>query len=877
MKKLLTIFILCILLVQTAFAVPADLWNADERVENLYNSGFSEKQELDILQKLLGYAGIIDKDALAHDENTTKSLFLTSFGRILGLWAEDEAVIEADMRRGGYIRKEDKLSGITFDTGLYAALRATGYCEEYFTAEGCQLIGGKEGFLYNLSYEKGKVMTQREFVQLLYNTVSANVLTPAYYAEGGGTYLKHEGKSLLESVWGITIRRGIVTAVYGESIYSENTCEWGDIYISDEYHKYNPTESVDGLVGRECIYFIDDNNTVLFAEATENNRITELKPYSDFEFKSDRVEYYKDGKKKTVRLSDDVKVIYNGVFAGQYSTAVVSKYISDDVHITFVDSDGSSGVDVMFIRRYYSYPVEEYGAEGVIRFKYDLTFKGKNYINALPDDEETHVDIFMNGVRVNFNEAKIGAIVSIADSINESGHNYTKIILDYDTVSTVLSGIYESDAYELDGEKYRVSPLLLDAQKSYAPITVPKAGNEYTFIVDVNGTVSDISYVKETAWGYLVRIGMTTGLDEKGIIKIFTEDAKMVTYTTNDKPVLHDKDNRTGRVLSVETFCTAVKGIKEDYRTVVQFKLNKEGELTELWLPITNNDIETDGPGTIDYKVTKDYTYSGNVGMYYYNGVVQYLYMFPSTAPCFCVPTSFDAEDIMYQVKQPSAWGNTNTPICELYSLDEFGVVGAGLVYDDGNDYTINTNLTVVEKVICGLNAGGDTTAIIYGWQNGSKVKLIVMDDSSLSEVFGDYEGESVYNLKFGDIIQANMLGSEVVGFRVIYKVSAPPVGGGIWRYNGAERTNLEGHSRFEAAVGTLKSKKGSSFVAEFEVSGKIRPVCFYTDSSFSCYVIDTEHKTVTKAASPEMNMYLGTEIVIQKNWSQANNVFLYK
>jgi len=876
MKKLLTIFILCIFLAQTVFAVPDDLWEADERIEGLYDSGLTEKQEIDILQKLLDYVGIIDKETLVHDNETTKSLFLTSFGKILGFSAEDEAVTESYMREG-YISKEDTLSKITFDTALYVALRTTGYCEPYFNADDCLRIAKKEHFLYNLSYERGRAMTQREFIQLLYNTVSAKVLRHQYYSEGWSTYNKDAGPSILERMWGITLRRGIVTAVYGESIYPENSCDWGEIYINNVYHEYNQSESVDNLAGRECVYFIDKDNTVLFAEADKNNDITELKPYSDFEFKSDRVVYYMNGKKRNISLSDDVKVIYNGVFAGQYSAEIAARYISDDAHVTIIDNNDARGIDVMFIRRYYTYPVEEYGTEGVIRFKYDMTFKGKNYIDALPEDDNAHVDLFKDGVRVDFSEAEIGAVVSIADSVDESGYTYTKIILDYDTVTAVLSSTKNNNTYILDGEEYRVSPLLLDAQKTYEPITVPVPGNEYAFTLDVNGTVSDISYVKDTVWGYLVRIGTETGMDKTGKIKLFTENGEMVTYNISEEPVLYDKSSFDGRVYKIDEFCTAVKGLKSDYRTLVQFKVNKKGELTDLWMPITNGEIDTYGPGTIDYKVTKDYTYTGTAGMYYYNGVVQYLYSFPASAPCFCVPTSFEADDILYQVKKPNAWGNTNTPIKELYSLDEFGVVGAGLSYDDGNDYTLNTTLTVVDSVGSGLDDEGNTNLQIHGWQNGNKVELLAADDNITSDVFGDYVGMTLDSLEFGDIIQVNILNKEVVGFRVIYKVNAPPAGGGIWRYNGAKRTTLEGHSRFEAAVGTLKSKKGSSFLAEFEFGGNIKPVCFYTASGFAGFVIDMEDKTVTKVASAELNMYVGTQIVIQKNWSQANNVFLYK
>jgi len=876
MKKLLSILILCIFVCNTAFAVPSDLWQKDERVEKLFGTGLDEKQEIDILQKLLDYIGVIDKDNLSHSANTTKEMFLTSFGKIIGIDSDNPAEIEAAMRKG-YIRKEDNLSKITFDTVLFAALRVTGYCEEYFSVVDCYSMAKREDFLYNLVYEGKRAVTQREFVQLLYNTLSVNVLTPKYYAKDRGTFLRDENAPLLQAVWGITLKRDIVTAVYGESIYPFNTCEWGEIFINDVFYKYNPKESVEGLVGRECAYFIEDDNLVLFAEADEYNKITELLPYGDFSFKANMVEYTAEGKNKKLSLSDNVKVVYNGVFAGQYCVDIAARYISDDSHITLIDNNTEKGVDVMLIRRYFSYPVQEWGAEGVISFKYNMTYQGKNYIDVLPEDNHTKVDLFMDGVRVDFADAKIGGVISIANSVNEKGITYTRIELGCESISSLLEGTVDNDTYVLEGKDYPVSKLLLEAQKAYGEITIPSPGKEYTFTLDVNGTVADVNYVNDTLWGYLVRIGTEKGLDKTGKVKIFTAEGEMVTYTICDEPVLHDKNSHDGRVCTVEQFASNVMGLKEDYRNVVKFKANKKGELTELWLPVTNNNLETDGPGTVDYEVTRDYVYSGTAGMYYYNGIVQYLYSFPQSAPCFCVPTSFNADDSLYQVKQASAWGNTNTPILELYSLDEFGVVGAGLMYDDGNDYTLNTNLVVIEKIGYGIGVDGDTKPMIYGWQNGSKVKLSVNDEKMLSHVFGDYEALTINSLEFGDIIQVNMLNGEVSGFRVIYKVNSPPENGGIWRYNGAERTTLEGHSRFEAAVGTLKAKKGLSFVAEFEAAGVVKPVCFYGISSMACYVVDMENHTLNKVASPEMNMYTGTQIVIQKNWSQVNNVYLYK
>ena len=415
-NKIISLLLIFTLLSGTcAYAVPLELWQYDSRFESIYAVNRATN-DFDMLQKIIDYVGIANKEDINGEDNVKPAVILGAFAEIAGLkYGEDieNSKMIADLKAAGYLRDSAKASLLSLQDLLYAAARITGWAEADDIDAIVYAQAKKAGLLRNLAYSSDRTLTKSEAAQLIYNTISVQVKKPKTYEEGVTNLDKETLAPLLESRYGIVLKKGIVTSVFGESIFSENKLKADEIEIDSKKYHFNTEESKDGLVGRNAAFFMNaEDNFVIFIEPTNDNIVYDVNYNPGVSFKNLTVEYEINDEEVYFEVNPETIVVYNGVAVGTYSSAVMNKYYGKGSKITAVDNDDDGICDVLLIRKWEGFPVAfAAGTDGTIVFDSGMTFNGQAYIDVTPDDKKTHITVLRDGVPADYSEVKAGDVV----------------------------------------------------------------------------------------------------------------------------------------------------------------------------------------------------------------------------------------------------------------------------------------------------------------------------------------------------------------------------------------------------------------------------------------------------------------------------------
>ncbi len=877
------------------YALPPDLWEYESRFESIYTVNRAEN-EFYMVHKIIDYIGVANKEDISGDDNVKPAVILGALAEIAGLkYGEDveNAQMLSDLKAAKYLREDAKTSLLSMKDLLYAAARITGWAEVEDIDAIIYAQAKKSGLLRNLEYSSERNLTKNEAAQLIYNTLSVQVKKPKTFEEGVTNLDKETLPPLLESKYGIVLKKGIVTSVFGESIFSDNRLKADEIEIDSKKYHFNTDESRDGLVGRYTAFFMDvEDELVIFIEPTSENVVYEVNYNPGVSFKSTTVEYEVNDEELYFEVNPETIVVYNGISVGTYSAAVMNKYYGKGSKITAIDNDDDGICDVLLIRKWEAFTAKfEAGTEGTIVFDYNMKFNGQNYIDVTPDDKKTHITILRNGVPDDCSQIKAGDIVSISSSANTSDDKYIIIELGYEEKVGVLNSS-DDNVYVIDGTEYYVSDALINAQKTDSDVTAPEMGGTYVFYIDAAGQVANVNVPLDYQFGYLVKLDIGRGLEPECNIKIFTSEGKMITVSPAKKVVLnrdavvsftYNQDHKSFINKIVDEAKERAGALYNgDYRSIIQYKLNGKGELEEMWLPIDNTAATS--YGKTGYQLTKDVLESGKrtfYGVVWGNG----MFRLPATSPIFKIPGDLDAKDALYSLGSinQTQYNDTLADTMEFYSVNDFNIVGAAVIRGASGEGDINSYdpLMIVDKVVSGLNADKEPITKVYGWLDGKYMSYATTENSLASDADSGWEVVNFEDLKFGDIIQVYESNGDVRRFRVVYRASNP----GTDRIQVAvQGTSNDGNSDGETVsygtiqqmviatgnyvdreLNVLKIRQDTSENLFFMRSNKIADV----------YVIDTTSKKVTISSTADLKYE--DDVMLRGTWGGIDAIYVVR
>lgn len=880
MKNKIVALLLALLFISgtTAYAVPEDLWHGDDRVVNLFTE-VSAAKNFDVIQKLIDYIGVAEKDSISGENEVKSSVMLRALAKIAGISFEDDTDVNQitnDLKKAKLLRDSTKASYITMSDVLYAGARITGWAVADTDEISLYNNVRKSGLLRNIEYGHEKKLTCAEAAQFLYNILSVNTKS-LMAAEYNGSYVsidKNTEEPILHYKYGIIMKNGLVTSVFGESIYNYSTLNENEIELDGKLYKFNPNESQSNLVGRNAVAFVEEeSDLVLFAEATVNNEIHVINFGEKPLFTSNLIEYYtNEGKQQKLNVSSDTKVIYNGMLVGGYSSEMIKNYFKEGTEITAVDNNGDRRYDYLMVRYWESIPVLlDASASGIVKFDHGRTYEGETYIDLTPEDDTIHVTVLKDGDLADYSVITTGSIVSISSNANQTGHKYILVETYTEQVAGELVSV-SGNIYTVNGQEYPVAQTYLDAMNRVSGVTEPVVGQICTFYVDITGRIINATVMPEYSYGYIVDIAATDGLEPTCKVKMFTSEGLMEELNVSKKLVLHDDLNQLGRTVAPVAFAEymAAKGRENengDFRCLVQYKLDSNGEIVKIWFPIDNMGAEEFGQA--GYQFTKDVVNTSYVT--YSGGVVKDNYWGASTI-LFSIPTEIDAIDSRYTIKKPSYHGSRWTHASEFYCVDEFHNIPVAVMHmTDSSNIDNYSSLLVVDRVVTSVVGDNDEIGYkIYGTVNGEEASYSAIEDiASIPCNSGWLEGVKLTELQFGDIIQVYQAEGFVQLFRILYRINDDD--DYVKNSDGGSKDS----GQLAITTGNYVTHKGNSFKYSQTVSGVTNTYFKFFATNKTANIIDTKTKKVTRTTV--LDLVPGDKIVIYSKRKTVQRVYVIR
>ena len=898
-KKILSLLLIITLLSGTcAHAVPIGLWEYDSRFENIFTVERSVSGEFDMLQKLIDYLGIAAKEDINGDDSVKSSVMLKALAEVAGIpYGEDvqASTILADLKAAKILKSTAKTALLSMQDILYAAARITGWVEDGATDSTVYAKAKQAGLLRNITYSSNRNLTKSETAQMIYNMLSVYIKVPETYNGSSKIFNNKPEAPILETRYGIVLKEGIVTSVFGESIFNQNSLDEDEIEIDGKVYNFNTDVSREGLVGRHTAFFVHkEDNLVLLIEPTTENTIYNIKFGSEFDFKPNIVEFNLDTDEDEFEVGSETIVVYNGMAVGTYSVNLINRYFTSGSELTAIDNDKDDVSDVILIRKWDTYIAAfEVGSEGTVIFDYDMTFEGNNYIDLTPDSKNVHITLLKNGEPADYKTIKAGDLISVSASVNATRNRYIIVELASQSVTGVL-GMASDNKYYIDDAEYPVSELLINAQNTNPEVSAPVLGKSYTFYLDVSGQIANVSVPKEYIFGYLVKLSLSrAALDPKGLVKIFNADGKMIEMPIAKKVKLHtyaqtfvyeDDSEFVNKIIDEAKVRAGGDALYTgDYRSVVQYKANGKGELEELWLPYDNTSATE--YGKTGYQLTYDVVESGNrtyYGVLWGNG----MFRFPPSSPIFKVPGDIDAKDVMYSITNinQTQYNDTLEQGIALYSVDEYRIAGAGVIKGESSgegDIGSYSSFVIVDKISQSVNQEKEVITKVYGWAGGKAVSYFTTEDDLTSDADTGWEVVKLSDLQFGDIIQFYEFNGDIRRFRVVYRASNPGADRIQVAVAGSTNESLsDGQTVEYGKIQQLVMSTGSYVSRKLNVlkvmqNGVENNFFLYSNRTPVVYIIDVGAKRVSISSLSELRK--GDKVMLRGTWAAVDDVYVVR
>lgn len=873
-----TLIILLLLLSVTVSAVPNDLYNGDATIDKVYLSEVEVgNSESSIALKILGYLGIMDIDKFKPEFMTNYTEYIFAISAIAGCECNAVQLVEANLI------KDSTDDYITMEDVIYSGLELTGYSLTLTDRRMNAMVAHEAGLTYKVNYVPTAVPTKAEFAQLLYNIISVKCKEMTKISLNG-RYELEDAEPILKRKYDIELREGIVTGICGQELYLGDETPQSKVRIDRKEYDVFEMDGFRESLGMRVAFFMknDDklNPVALFCEyEDEQNTVTEIKPYQTEDFSENEVTFRDDmSKKRKLRINRDTIIVYNGNNAGNYTASLMKNCITDTANITAVDNNGDGITDVLFIWNYENLSVNNITEREKINFKYDMQYKGKSYIDVQKLREDGVIEIICNDKETDVTAIKENDIVSIAQSNNSVGKTFTRIVISRTIVSGVLeemSNDSQKTVYTVGGKQYIVLASYIEQIQRKAEIELPKIGSSYSFILNFDGVICDISKV-EYMYGLLTKTKLQKGLDEQGMIKLLTTTDGFKIFDLADKVRCYDGSTKQGVLVSESDAIARLNSAKpdDDPRYVIRYSLNDAGAVNEVFLPLDNT---ANVPGGTNYSMTLDF--SEDVSARYYAGFIAAKYFCGTAMKVFCMPqVQYIDQDDYYQIKAINYKGSDYTfPNIKLYSVDDLYTAKIGQTVE--NVYDIQESLPVMlidnlkQKLV-----GDEPMLCVSGWENGEYKSLYCRDENLRSLAQSGWTANVVAkDLEIGDLVQFNKIGENVIAMKILFRASNPGEyriqanSGDIVTWGNMNKLNMV-YGRFiknssDIALLDLSANEDCSELSAHQITQK--------DNKFSVYEIDLQRKKISKMKVNDIET--NDKVVLHKNYLSAKAVFVYR
>ena len=400
---------------------------------------------------------------------------------------------------------------ITPDEAARILLRCAGYgiYEDGGRSLGAQISQIKKGITGEVNYYDAAEMIYR---LLFTDTMKFSI------EDGKSSYV--EGDLVLRELLELDYRDGVIEEIGGCGLYQKSDKENS---LTVDGIQFDTEKTLDpeycGMYGR---VFYHKDQTALAVQPLKNEVLTI--DAKDIARAEDQRLYYDDGsKEKSLRLSAEIDILYNG-----YPVGSLSDYLPKRGSIRAIDRNADSVFDVISIVEYNSYLVKAAGVNSE-----EISFKSADNKTLSLKDFDT--------VEIQDESGKKLTLASLSENTVLMVYSYQKEYIRLVAVNNTLQAEIKSIGTNDDEEKViRTEGAEFILNENYYRVNEPSIGETVTLYLDSDNYVVGIlsaSAAAEWKTGFVIfaRLAEDDDGEERILFKLVNESGEVVKLFCEDK------------------------------------------------------------------------------------------------------------------------------------------------------------------------------------------------------------------------------------------------------------------------------------------------------------------------------------------------------
>lgn len=463
-------------------------------------------------------------------------------------------------------------NNVLYEEAVKMIVCALGY--EHYSPEGTQWFSKyitsatKLGILKGADGGVGVPATRSCIAQLLFNCNNVEVAQNGGFNGGGG--------SIIDTQLNLKETTGVI---YSNKITSLNSPDVNLrdneilVYSSadDEPEVYTVNKNIeeyqDRLGYKVKLYYeydrdADKNIISSVSYITDESDVVTINAADiiDNDTDSTSIAYYDEDDEKSVSVSNESIVVYNGkLYGSNASESTFAKYLDNEElpilgTVKLIENNGDRTFDVLLIDSYDVYVVSSVTSGTTYTVVDNLTRIAPNNTLKLTADDKYLEIKDKSGSKVSLSSIKKGSVLCVKES-NNSGKVVTTVVVCNNSVSGEIKGVTSGKRVKIGSNTYNYSyaaPWMRD--DSSVSMAEPKMGDNGTYYLDLNGDI--VAYNKSET---------STNQQYAYLINVFEENEGLME-TSLYLSVLTQKDGL--KMLKCDNK-TKINGSQRDYDEII--------------------------------------------------------------------------------------------------------------------------------------------------------------------------------------------------------------------------------------------------------------------------------------------------------------------
>lgn len=862
-------------------------YTADDVLEN---GSVTRAEFVDIIIDM--YNGKATGGTLDYNDVSSSDDFAESLGILTTL-----GVIHGD--ENGNFNPENAIKGVEMIKTAVAMLGYDVFAEYrggYYT--GYLNIASERGLSKGINLSGDAELN--DIIEVLYRILDSE--TVGFYLNGS---LEMLDETFMEHWFDMFEADGYVSANEYSGVIGVNAAAKDTVVIGGTAYTDADDIVTDYLGYNVDFWYIDNNDDdpyVVWAEP--DNKVTTVTFSSEDLLNATTLslEYDLNDKSKTIRLSEDVSVIYNGV---EYSGFTADFFMGVNGEFIAVSNNKKNVYDTLVVKDYEYYIVDKADAGNfTVKDKFGRILKAK-----IDDDEEAVIWRDLDGYAYDIASLQELDVLAVQRDINKD--TFFKITVFQSWATGDVTGWVDKDGSDyvcIDGTEYKISDHYFDKADDTYPVYSRTFGGVFA-VLDLNGNIIMLEITKEEDYkmGVLVKF-VNDDAEETMYAKIFESSSDYTTYPVSKKLKV---DGR--KVTKNNEFVSAIAMLQEgdvikytgstgslpnDENFVYQFirySVNEDGEVNKIdtaapdmndpaeqLINVLSVDISSERGKRLSYKS------SGSA----FNKLITV-----ENANCWHLPTAADYDNVESYKIEKANFSNDSTWEILPYTTS-YDTQNAPKVIVMIDQYKVNIgDAWMFESISRVLDDDDDPVTQVVAWKGNTK-EILTATDASLfdglekGDLFSctkDAKGETVIVRKMFDLEDEQFYN---VGQENVTTLPNPTIGSPLsfarTRYIYADVYNKSGSSF------TLASKfnpvKGSDGLYGFDVIpaasvGKKDLLEYHNIDLFTsakgAVVYNVYEKTIKAATKDDIRSYKSdgsncSKVVAITNGGESRYLFIY-